>query len=1167
MLLKQINLSGFKSFVDVTHVKLPSSLVGIVGPNGCGKSNVIDAVRWVMGESSAKTLRGDAMTDVIFNGASSRKPTNQASVEMIFDNSDQSLLGEYAAYQEISVRRVVDRESQSHYFLNGTRCRRKDIAGLFLGTGLGPRSYSIIQQGTVSRLVEAKPEELRAFLEEAAGISKYKERRRETGNRIRHTRENMMRLQDIRSELEDQLARLHRQAEAAKRYQTLKETQHQAQASLLGLKWQSCEEHMAHDQKSLHQQETDIEQAIAGLRKTQADIEQQREEQITCNENYHLLQRKVYELKTAINKLEQAIHYQQERKQQLTLDFDQTVHHLTETNEALKHDQAELCLLEEKFSSLSPRSEAVKAERNIASAALQTAESDMHQWQEAWDCFNDNLSQKVRQAEVEKTHMVHAEKQMQITNQRVSQLETQKREIDVEAFDQSLARLATEKMVLEQKRSDQNKRKAQLADQVTAALQQLEQENIQLDQYKQAQQVCIGKIASLEALQQSALETESKQATEWLSQHFPNEKTYLGQMLDVMPGWERAVEVVLAKRLQSICMNELTAETIKSLADLAETTLTITQLQPVDASLVKPGTLQSTLRSPYMIPELNKVYMVNSVEQALEKLHTIAMDESVITAEGLWVTQQWVQSNRASDPKQGIIAREKQLKSLYETKKQHRLSIEQSDEKIAAFKAKQAEYTGQQATCQVELTKLESQYASLLADEKLQRGKQADLHQKAENMCREHNQLLADAKQYEETFQHSRDQWQKLMSEVEEQSQKKNQLVGEKAACVSALASAQQALQKAMSEQHESELLLQSTQTQKTALTQAINRLSQQSDRLQSRKQEIHDTLSENIQPIDQLLKQNEALRAEHIERESEFARSKVALDEINATLITLEKDRQSQDSTIQQLKQNVESKRVAIEGFAVRQKMHVEQMDEMQLSLEQVLAFVNNEDTIESVESALAQLQRKIDRLGPINLMAMDECEEKQQRKQYLDAQAEDLEAALQTLENAIAKIDKETREKFQETYQIVDQQFQQLFPKIFGGGSANLALTSDDWLDTGVSVMARPPGKRNTTIHLLSGGEKAMTAIALVFSIFHLNPAPFCMLDEVDAPLDDANVVRYCELIKEMSTKVQFIVITHNKLTMEAMNQLMGVTMAEPGVSRLVSVNVDQAADMAVA
>ena len=728
MQLKHIKLSGFKSFVDPTKISFPTNMVGVVGPNGCGKSNVIDAIRWVLGELSAKNLRGESMVDVIFNGSEKRKASGQCSIELLFDNSSAKIGGEYASFNEVSIKRVMTRDAQSDYFINNTKCRRKDVQDIFLGTGLGPSSYAIIEQGMVSKLVSAKPDELRTHIEEAAGVSKYRERRRETESRIKRTKENLSRVKDIRDEISRLIKRLENQAKAAEKYKTLKKEKSQIEIDIAILFSLEAKNNRDDLQKKLDSLNRDLQIKNAESETIQSQIDQYRTENESVLSEYENAQKNFYSIGAEIAKREANL-------QNISKTENETKFKLEKANQNLEEAKAS----EKNFDELSP------------------SEKAMHILDEIIFILKKHHFRSL----IEKT-------------------------------------------------------------------------------------------------------------------------TQLKQLL---------AEILNIASAQS---KSLTEEYLSRKNDLIE--------QIDDAEKLK-----------------------GSIEEEMKAFVSQSSDAETI---------------------------------------------------LIALRQKQSKFNE-------DLRELENKKSIVDLDSRA-------LAEKVTN-------IRLDLKTYEINLENSNQKIKKAGIKIE------------------------------------------------------------------------------NI----------------------DF------------------KDYEGQ--------------------------------------------------SISDLEDKLTDVDSKIIRLGAINLAAPDEIEEESKRKEELDKQYDDLIEALEKLTGAIKKIDNETKTIFKDSFDAVNIKLKEVFPKLFGGGIAELTLTDDDPLHAGVILMARPPGKKNSSISQLSGGEKALTALALVFAIFDLNPAPFCLLDEVDAPLDDLNTLRFINMVEEMSKSVQFIFITHNKVSMERSDFLMGVTMQEAGVSRMVSVDVNQALELA--
>ena len=895
MRLSKIKLSGFKTFVEPTTLSLPSTIVGIVGPNGCGKSNVIDAVRWVLGESSAKYLRGESMSDVIFNGSSTRKPVSTATIELLFDNTDKKVGGEYSKCNEISTKRVITRDGQSRYFLNGTKCRRKDITTLFLGTGLGPRSYAIVQQDTISRLIEAKPDDMRTFLEEAAGVSKYKQKRKETESRIKNTKENLNRLNDIREEIEKQLRRLNTQSNAAKRYKKYKSREKEIHAEVLFTKINGLLSKLKDNQEEVQQHQSAFDQNLTELRKIEADIEEQRVADAEATQNFNNAQKDHFELKSKIARLEQSIEYEKELESQKSFNVQEIQKELERINKEHKEDSVQINHISSALS---------KLEQTII-----TASSIVNGLEQTLNELEGNLQGVSEQNE-------------SITNE-INELNT-------------------------------------------------------------------------------VVETESVKIS------------------------------VLSKQMTQIDDQK---RTIKNLHEA-----------------------ESIFKQLEKEIESSKIYF---------------------------------------DPQSFEIITNK---------------LDLLGEKLVSLSLKFQ-------TIEQEITKNEGQIDSSKKNLKLAKGKLDELATDKEKLDQQKIDLSNEINTYKQKINSQRPSLQKL------------------------------------------ELKAESNRSTISALKNAMDRLESQKTQIKAKSLEITKGTRKKSDPTAEVKQQLESLLNHSLESEQTLNTLREQLEIIQTTLRNYEIDRTNQNAEVNQSREILEKYKLSIRELEVRKEGLDDQLSANGYSYESIKESIVETLNETELEQELEKILRSMERLGPINLAASNEYEEEAKRKDNLDSQFDDLNRALDTLNGAIKQIDDESMKRFNETFEKVNIGLKKHFPRLFDGGKAYLELEKDDSLDAGVIVMARPPGKRNSNIHLLSGGEKALTAVALLFSIFELNPAPFCLLDEVDAPLDDTNVARFCEIVREMSESVQFVVITHNKTTMELTNQLIGVTMSEPGVSRLVTVDLDEA------
>ncbi|VAX13620.1 Chromosome partition protein smc [hydrothermal vent metagenome] len=1166
MQLTKLKLSGFKSFVDPTTVPLPSQLIGVVGPNGCGKSNIIDAVRWVMGESSAKHLRGDSMADVIFNGSSSRKPVGQATVELVFDNTDAAVGGQYAQYNEIAIKRTVTRDGQSLYHLNGSRCRRRDITDIFLGTGLGPRSYSIIEQGTISRIIEAKPEEIRVFLEEAAGISKYKERRRETENRMRHTRENLERLSDLREELDKQLNRLQRQARTAERYKELREEERLMKAQLQALRWTALNEQAEVAENRIREQETEQESAIANQRNIEAEIEKQRSLHSESHDSFNEIQSRFYSVGADIARLEQTLQHAKERRQQQQQDLAQLE---KDGQEAQGHQAADRKRIEEiqaQLTQLEPQLQQFEESESLSAQLLAEAEEAMQSWQSQWEAFNQQAAEPAQQAEVERTRIMHLEQKLSRLQQRLEKVQQELGQQSPQQLQEEVKQLQQQQAEIEARVQEQQALLSEKQQQIRALRESGHSLNSQLDQARGQLQNLRGRSASLEALQQAALGKEKGAVSEWLQGQQLQDAPRLAEELEVTAGWERAVECVLGSHLEAVCVSGVDP-LVSVLDELKEGSL---NLFDISANVTatehgKATPLTDKVSAPWsLVPLLGDIYATETLADALSLRNQLGDSESIVTQDGIWLGANWLRVVRDTDEKAGVLRREHELKTLAADIEAQQQVVQNLQAKLEAEREKLQEVEFSRDSAQTEFNQTNRALADSRSELSARSARIEQLKSRQENLQQEMQEAREEAEADNMELQTARGRLQVALDRMTGLENQRAELIAQRDQRQETL---HQLRSKAQEDRHaaqEIKIRAQTLQTELNSTEQALQRMQSQIAQLSSRREELQAALSESDAPLAEAAAELEQMLERRVGVESEMQEARAIVENIEHELRQLEDARTQAEQAVEAVRHVLEEIRIGMQEVKVRRQTLEEQISESGFELMQLQQDMPEEAVEAQWQDNVEALAQKISRLGPINLAAIEEFEQQSERKQYLDAQNDDLSEALATLEAAIHKIDKETRTRFKETFDKVNAGFKRLFPRLFGGGHAYLELTGDDLLDTGVTLMARPPGKRNSTIQLLSGGEKAMTAVALVFSIFELNPAPFCMLDEVDAPLDDANVSRYCDMLKEMSEQTQFIFITHNKVTMEVAQQLTGVTMHEPGVSRLVAVDVDEAVEL---
>jgi chromosome segregation protein len=1163
MRLKSIKLAGFKSFVDPTTVHFPSNMCAVVGPNGCGKSNVIDAVRWVMGESSAKNLRGESMADVIFNGSVNRQPVGQASIELVFDNADGGVGGEYASYAEISIKRQVTREGQSEYFLNNTRCRRRDITDIFLGTGLGPRSYAIIEQGMISRLIESKPEELRVFIEEAAGISKYKERRKETESRMRRTLENLERLTDLREELERQLQHLQRQAQAAEKYREYKDEERELKAQLLALQWQKLDAEIGAAGQAVGELEVKLEAVHTDHQQVDTAIEQHRVEHTDRTDEFNRVQARYYSLGSEVARIEQTIKHQQERGRQLQDDLEQTRASLAEAESHLDEDRKKLSSWEGEVETLAPELETLQALEESSAEALLQGEEAMHHWQHQWDEFNQHAAEPRQQAEVQQSRIQHLEQVLQRIQDRSRQLEQEKVQLAPGPEDGEIEALGEQLADIELTMAAGEHRGEELLQQLSTTREQATDASGQLNELRSALQQLRGRQASLEALQQAAMEDGNEAVGDWLRDQQLADRPRLLEQMQVDDGWQLAVETVLGDDLHAVCVDNVgPLGTMLDNLEQGQLMLLETGQQPAPSMEYLASRVRSGGRANAL---LAGVRVADDLPQALQQRGTLASHESIITRDGVWLGPNWMRVSRVTGQQGGVIQRQQELESLARQVAEQERRESELEQSLLSAQETLKRLEEQRQECQRELQASTRQHAEISSSMSAQQARQEQLNARRERLVADLDESRAQFRHEQEAIAEARHLLAEAIERMEHDSQRREELLSERDRTRGTLDSARQKARHDKDACHRVAMRYQSLQTQLNSMRNSIERTDRQVIQLRERCDSLGSSLNENDQPLEGLQAELEEQLGLRLETEGELGQARQAVAEVEHLLRQAEQQRAAIEHRAESVRSELEQKRLANQSLQVQRENVQQQLTESEHQVEEVLQSMPEGAEEQEWQRSLERVANRIARLGPINLAAIEEYDLQSERKTYLDTQNEDLETALDTLQSAIRKIDKETRSRFRETFDKVNNGLKDLFPRVFGGGSAYLEMTGDDLLDTGISIMARPPGKKNSTIHLLSGGEKALTAIALVFSIFQLNPAPFCMLDEVDAPLDDANVGRYVRMVKEMSGKVQFIFITHNKISMELADQLMGVTMHEPGVSRLVSVDVDEAAELA--
>jgi chromosome segregation protein len=1201
MKLEKIKLSGFKSFVDPTSIPVSGNLTAIVGPNGCGKSNIIDAVRWVMGESSAKHLRGGHMADVIFNGSSSRQPVGTATVELIFDNSEGKAGGEFAKFASIAIKRQVSRDGQSNFFLNGSRCRRKDITDLFLGTGLGARSYAIIEQGTISRMVEAKPEDLRGHIEEAAGISKYKERRQETETRMRNTQENLERLGDVRDEVEKQLKNLQRQAQKAEKYTELKRDERQFKLQLLAMRWQSFEQARLRLEERVQATATEHNRLFVRVREIDAQLDDLRAKHKTSQQSLNAVQGEFYQAGAEISRLEQAIRHNERSREETMREIERLQQQQEQAGDELLDEQAELENIRQSLAETQRSLTAARQQEQQLLHSQQCLQQQRADWRQHWENYRSQAARLQEQAEVQRSTASQLENHSRQLQIRMERLQSERDALDDDAAQSELEVLQQSLAELEAERGELHDQVQALQTAVAEQRQQAKQWHERLHQQRSEAQHLKGQVTSLELLQQHAMGKDKQQLNRWLAQVGLQDKSRLAEFLDVANGWENAVETVLGGYLEALCLDSAEG-LLDALQTLDNEALGVFETAPTPASpsaaakvgansfapkhygpnefdptLAQP-TLKPTISPSAPAPLLDKVssqwdlrallgniYCADNLAAAWQHRGRLQVQESIVTPDGAWIGPGWLKIVHAADSKSGVLQREKQLRELRQLQTQLLHDIAESERQLenAESALKDAEY--RREALQQQDKRLANELAAQQAARSAQMARWEQQRRRLEQIRDELDDIQEQLAEHAEQIEHAL-----LLKEQAEQG--KERLDGQRSQLEQSDRDLQArqtetdaALNAARQQVHSLQAQIESLQAADAMAQKQLQRIASQHQNAEQRIVGLRDKLEEAQEPLAEEKQNLEEWLGKKQELERALKTARREQEQMDADLAGLAEEHQRVQRDLQSCKDALDAMRFEQQENVVRQQTLAEQLQELHADAAQIVAELPDDADEQAWKVKVEQLSEQLERLGTVNLTAIEEHQAQAARMDFLNEQHLDLTRSLETLNQAIAKIDKESRQRFKETFDKINAGLQQKFPKLFGGGQAYLELSGPDTPESGVNIIARPPGKRNSSIHLLSGGEKALTAVALVFSIFELNPAPFCLLDEVDAPLDDANVGRFSKMVEEMSEAVQFLFISHNKATMEIAKQLAGVTMKEPGVSRMVAVDIEEAVNLA--
>lgn len=1171
MRLSHIKLAGFKSFVDPTEIPVPGDLVGVVGPNGCGKSNVIDAVRWVLGESRASALRGESMQDVIFNGSANRKAVGRASVELMFDNELGKAAGQWSSYAQICIKRVLRRDGESTYHINNIHVRRRDVADIFLGTGIGGRGYAIIEQGMISRIIEAKPEELRVFLEEAAGISKYRERRRETESRLADTRENLLRVNDICRELEKQLLRLEEQAEAARRFKNMKIQLHMAQNLLWWARKQEAAAQRMLAEKEFQSLQTALEAETASLRDAEKRLEQKRAQHYASGDSLHQAQGELYAANGEVAHVEQQIRHLRESRERVVQQITMVRHQLEHHEKQLEDTAGSLNRWRGELERARAAREAGKQKAETENEKLPLADSALRLCQERLAEAQHGLLLIEQAGQLEENHRAYAEKIFQQLESRRIRLLGERDAL----LPPNIEKLSHLHQETERAAADLKQRQEVLAQTESLRLNAEEVKREFACKVQPLEQQIIQAEARLDALQRLQHRLEGSQGlSAWIAKYQLDALPRLWQSIQVEKGWEDALEAVLRERLNSAQLEQL--EATHDWGDdlppgkwaLFESAGQSPQGEPAtDMPRGKEGwtplywylTCDNAGIKSVLNEWLSGVFVVEGVRDGLLQRTKLSSREVLVTREGHIFTRHSLTYYAPDSQLHGVLARQREIARIKIEADALRASLSVEKSALATAEETCHELESSLSRLRYDTGQLQQQYH----DAQMQALK---LTQSAERANQRRSQIDSElteiGQQAAVETSRKRDAETKLAEYRIQIGTLREQVQKEKLAAAAAeqfLHAQRQLAQNSAREMQEAAFSEKTCQNKIAELENSFHIIDENIVALRTGLDKFQaEQGSFDEVPLNNLLQEWLTLR-EH--REQELAAVRHAMEDAANDLRRIEHERMTSEQKLHPLRESINHARLKEQEARITEDQFDEQLKEAGADEEELIQS-HGKKRPSALQVEMNRLNSEIEALGPVNLVALEELQSSQTRKAYLDLQSQDLREAVETLESAIRRIDRETRERLLETVDKVNAHLDEIFPTIFGGGQAKLILRGEEILDSGVQIFAQPPGKKNSSIHLLSGGEKALTALALVFSLFQLNPAPFCLLDEVDAPLDDSNTERFCKLVKQMSRHTQFVFISHNKITMEMAQQLIGVTMQEQGVSRVVAVEIEEAA-----
>ncbi|MBS0306223.1 MAG: chromosome segregation protein SMC [Proteobacteria bacterium] len=1171
MRLSQIKLSGFKSFAEPTTLQLPGQRVGVVGPNGCGKSNLIDAVRWVLGESKASELRGESMQDVIFNGSAQRKPAGRASVELVFDNTLARAGGQWNSFAEIAVKRVLTRDGTSSYFINNQPVRRRDVQDVFLGTGLGPRAYAIIGQGTISRIIESRPEELRLFLEEAAGVSKYKERRRETENRLEDTRENLVRVEDILRELEANLEKLERQAEVAVRYRALQDAGTLKLHQLWFLKQRDAAAEEERVKAAAAEALNALDARLADLRHVEAELETLRQAHYAASDALHGQQGLLAEAQLAVSRLEERIRYVADGRRRAEQRLAELAAQSAQWAERQQAARAELVQTGAQIEAADAQVALLGGQLDAQALRLPELDDVLRAAQGRSNVQRNAVAQVQQQIQVLAAESRSVDEQTRALQQRRQRLAGERQGLQAPDLSR-LAQLRAQEAEAVEQRETCDARLAELVDQGPALEEQRRESQATAAREAARLADTAARLETLRALQDKV--RSGGKLGPWLERHGLAGLQGLWTQVHIEPGWETALEAALRERLDALAVGRL--DIVRAFAaDAPPAKLAFYALPQAGA----PDTQRTLPRLAALLrlgdaglkallgDWLEGVYTAAALDDALAHRDELTHGEVIMTREGHAVSAHAVSFYAPDSEQAGLLARAQEIENLERAQRAQSLIADESRSAAVRLDAACTDAGQRVAAARRELVEAQNR-AHALHVEVLRLAQQAEAASaRGTQLAGELEEIDAQLEALAERRADGQARFEELDAALATAQERHAALDDDVLAAERALAAAREQQRALERQAQEAGFQARALGSRRAELERGIQTAAEQLEGNRGARGQLELELG----TFDDAGAQSDlqAALALRLEREQVMAGARSAYDDLAARLRAADEQRLRHERSLEPMRERITALQLEQQAAQLGGTQFLEQLVAAGVDLAALGAGIEAAGVrLHGLQSEIERIQRETAALGAVNLAALDELTGSRERKTFLDAQSADLHEAIRTLEGAIHKIDLETRELLASTFNQVNEHFGRMFPQLFGGGTARLAMTGAEILDAGVQVMAQPPGKKNSTIHLLSGGEKALTAIALVFAIFMLNPAPFCLLDEVDAPLDDANTERYRKLVTEMSAKgTQFLFISHNKIAMEMAEQLIGVTMQEQGVSRIVAVDMAEAVSLAEA